>query len=85
MPEISRFLGIIIYFAYNDHNPPHFHARYGEYDITIEISSGIITGKFPSRALSLVLEWYKEHKSELEINWDLARKGEPLNQIKPLE
>ena len=28
MPEISRFLGIIITMYYNDHNPPHFHVRY---------------------------------------------------------
>ena len=28
MPEISRFLGIIIYMYFNEHSPPHFHARY---------------------------------------------------------
>jgi len=27
MPEISRFFGIIITMNYNDHSPPHFHAR----------------------------------------------------------
>jgi hypothetical protein len=85
MPEISRFLGIIIYFAYNDHNPPHFHARYGEFDITVEIASGIVNGKFPRRALILVLEWYQQHRAELNKNWELARKGEPLNSVEPLE
>jgi hypothetical protein len=85
MPEICRFLGIIIYFAYNDHNPPHFHARYGEYDVTVEISTGIVNGKFPRRALALVLEWYQQHTIELQTNWELARKGEPLNKIDPLE
>jgi Domain of unknown function (DUF4160) len=85
MPEISRFLGIIIYFAYNDHNPPHFHARYGEFDITVEIGSGIVNGKFPRRAITLVLEWYQQHKAELQTNWELARKREPLNSIEPLE
>lgn len=30
MPEISRFFGIVIAMYYNEHNPPHFHARYGE-------------------------------------------------------
>ena len=28
MPEISRFLGIVITMYFNDHNPPHFHVRY---------------------------------------------------------
>lgn len=35
MPEISRFYGIIIYMYLQDHNPPHFHARYEEYEIMI--------------------------------------------------
>jgi hypothetical protein len=85
MPEICRFLGIIIYFAYNDHNPSHFHARYGEFDITVEIETGIVNGKFPRRALTLVLEWYQQHKDELQTNWELARRGESLKKIEPLE
>lgn len=31
MPRISEFFGIFIYFYFEDHNPPHFHAIYGEY------------------------------------------------------
>jgi|APIni6443716594_1056825.scaffolds.fasta_scaffold1277060_2 hypothetical protein len=31
MPGISRFFGIIIAMFYNEHNSPHFHARYGEF------------------------------------------------------
>lgn len=85
MPEISRFLGIIIAMYYKDHSPPHFHAIYGEYDITIEIESGIINGRFPRRALRLVLEWLEMHKDELYENWQLAEQGKPLKGIAPLE
>jgi len=42
MPEISRFLGIVISMYYNEHNPPHFHAKYGRYKISVEIESGIV-------------------------------------------
>ena len=28
MPEISRFLGIVIAILYRDHEPPHFHAAH---------------------------------------------------------
>lgn len=28
MPSVSRFYGILIFMNYNDHQPPHFHARY---------------------------------------------------------
>lgn len=85
MPEISRFLGIIIAMFYRDHAPPHFHAIYGEYEITVEIESGIINGRFPRRALKLVFEWLEMHREELLENWDLAEDRRPLNKITPLE
>jgi len=65
MPVVSRFLGIIITMYYNEHNPPHFHAKYGEYKIIVYIESGVIEGKFPKRALKMVMEWYELHKDEL--------------------
>ncbi len=85
MPEISRFLGIVIYIYHDEHNPPHFHAEYGEYAILVEIQTGIIRGDFPKRALRAVLDWYDLHKEELMEDWKLATKGEPLNKINPLE
>ena len=85
MPRISFFLGIAIYMYYKEHAPPHFHAEYGDFEVTIEIESGIVTGRFPRRALNLVLEWSMLHKEELLANWDLATKRLPLNQIDPLE
>jgi hypothetical protein len=56
MPELCRFLGIVIYMYYKDHAPPHFHAEYAEFEITVEIESGVVTGEFPRRALNLVME-----------------------------
>lgn len=85
MPEISRFLGISIRMFYRDHLPPHFHAIYGEHEVTIEISSGVVEGKFPRRALAAVLDWYSLHQQELDNNWNLARAELPLNHIDPLE
>ena len=82
MPEICRFLGIVILMY---HNPPHFHARYGRYEITIEIESGTVTGKFPRRALSHVLEWYDLNKEALIADWQLAQQKQPLKKIAPLE
>jgi hypothetical protein len=48
MPEISRFLGLVIAIYYRDHNPPHFHARYGEHEVVVDINSGIVHGRFPN-------------------------------------
>lgn len=85
VPEISRFLGIIIAMFYRDHAPPHFHATYGEFGITVDIQTGMIEGQFPKRALSHVLEWYELHKQELLEDWKLAEQRKPLKKIPPLE
>ena len=85
MPEISRFLGIIIRMYFRDHAPAHFHAEYGEYEITVDIETGVITGKFPRRALSAGMEWHQLHKDKLMANWEAARNRKPLSKIEPLE
>jgi len=85
MPEISRFLGIVIGIFYSEHGVAHFHAVYGEHEISVEVESGRIHGQFPARALRLVLEWADLHKEELIENWQLARQGQPLRRIAPLE
>lgn len=85
MPELSRFLGIVITMFYRDHAPPHFHAFYGDFEIEISIEDGIVTGKFPKRALRHVLEWYDLHKVELLEDWLLASQRRPLKKIAPLE
>lgn len=85
MPELCRFLGIVIRMYYRDHLPPHFHAEYGEYEITVDIYSGVVQGRFPRRALSAVLDWYGMHQRELAENWELARQELPLTRIDPLE
>jgi hypothetical protein len=85
MPELSRFLGIVIYMYYREHAPPHFHAEYGEFEITVQIDSGAVTGKFPRRALNMVLEWYALHKADLAEDWSLAESKQPLKTIDPLE
>ena len=70
---------------YRDHAPSHFHAIYGEYEITIDIEGGIVNGDFPKRALRAVLEWRDLHKDELLEDWRLAEAKRPLRKIAPLE
>lgn len=85
MPEVSQFLGIIISMYWSEHNPPHFHAKYGEYKIIVHIHTGVVEGKFPKRALKHVLEWYELHKDELLEDWELCAKREMPKSIEPLE
>lgn len=85
MPEISRFYGIIIYMFYNEHNPPHFHAKYQEYEAVIVIESEIVKGEMPRRALNLIYDWIDFHKNELMVNWNLMKERKPLLKIEPLK
>ena len=85
MPSISRFLGIIITMYWDDHSPPHFHAKYGNFEISVNIFNGIVEGKFPKRALRHVLEWYDLHKEELVENWNLCKDKKMPKPIEPLE
>jgi hypothetical protein len=85
MPEISRFYGIVIYMFVNEHNPPHFHVKYQEYEATIEIENGVIKGILPRRALSLIYEWLDLHKDELIENWQLLIERKSIRKIDPLK
>ena len=86
MPVISRFFGIVIVLYWNDHTPPHFHAKYADEEAVINIKTGkIIRGSLSKRAIKLVEEWRKLHVLELTADWDLARKRKPLHYIEPLE
>ncbi len=84
MPEISRFYGIIIYINFNEHNPPHFHAKYGDFKIIVQIKTGIIEGRFPNSELKRVIEWYEIHKDELLKNWHSIIETGDFTKIEPL-
>lgn len=83
---VSQFYGIAIYMYYQDHAPPHFHAIYAEHEAEIDIATATVAeGWLPRRARSLVTEWSAAHREELQRDWELARAGQPLESIAPLE
>ena len=85
MPEISRFLGIVIYMYFKDHNPPHLHVTYEKYEASIEIKDlKIIKGNLPPRILGFVIEWAMIHKEELLENWQAVKDLKSPTKIQPL-
>lgn len=86
MPEISRFYGIIIYIYFREHNPPHFHAVYGDEEILIEIATlRVLSGHLSPRALGLVIEWASIHQKELKKTWEQAMNHQMPDKIEPLK
>jgi hypothetical protein len=85
MPEISRFLGITIALYFNDHNPPHFHVEYGEYQASIVINNfALLEGDLPARILGSVIEWASLHKQELIEDWNSIQETGKYFKIEPL-
>lgn len=86
MPTISRFMGIVIAMFFDDHGPPHFHARHAEGSAKVRIDEvDVIDSTLPRRQLRLILAWAELHQEELLENWRRARAGETLEWIEPLQ
>jgi len=86
MPTISAFFGIVITMYWREHEPAHFHARYGEFEAIVGIETlEVLRGSLPRRALALVLEWATVHRGELAEDWRLCRANQMPRPIQPLE
>lgn len=85
MPAISRFFGIVIAMYFDDHGPPHFHARHADGTAKVRIDTlEVIESTLGRRQLRFVLAWAELHQDELTENWRRARAGEILQPVEPL-
>jgi len=81
MPEISRFLGIVILMYFDEHNPPYFHVKYNDYKAVMEIKTlNILAGNLPVKVRNLVAEWAELHQLELLEMWN----NKDFHKIQPL-
>ncbi|MBQ7219996.1 MAG: DUF4160 domain-containing protein [Synergistaceae bacterium] len=85
MPVISMFYGIIIYMNWNDHMPPHFHAKYHEFRGIFTLTGELLEGNIPARQMRQIKVWAELHYDELEADWEVSRQDEPLYRIDPLK
>lgn len=86
MPKVSEFFGIVIYLYFDEHPPPHFHARYAGEDVVFHIETLDVLHGHPSpRMRRLVVEWGLERKESLRRAWEQARSGVDIDPIPPLE
>jgi hypothetical protein len=70
---------------WRDHNPPHFHAFYGDEQVVIDIRTlGVMEGSIPRRAHFMVLEWGRLHREELLQDWELCQLKQQPRTIDPL-
>ena len=83
MPEIARFYGIIIkIFLTREHNPPHFHSVYVEYNGSFDIDTlELLEWDLPKKAQSLIREWAEQYKTDIMNMWNTKT----LKKLPPLE
>lgn len=86
MPTICMFRGIKIYINWREHQPPHFHAKYGRDEVLVSIKDiEVIEGTMPGKQLKMLLGWAAFHQEELMENWLLAEQQQELFTIEPLK
>lgn len=88
MPELCRFYNIVIKMLFADigqHNRPHFHVYYNEYEASVSVDGELLAGSLPVKQLRMVQAWAAIHEEELYVVWNKAVRKEPFEKIAPLK
>ncbi len=83
MPEISRFMGMIIQMYYDDHSTPHIHVRHADIRCKIDLEGNLLNGSIPLPKLHILRRWILLHHNELLKDWEKIRKGKLPERIEP--
>ena len=87
MPELCRFNGITIRMLFKDttqHNKPHVHVTWAEYEASIGLDGELLSGSMPSKQFKLIQAWLILHEEELYAAWNKAVQSQPFDKIEPL-
>ena len=85
MPEICRFFGIIVSLYWKDHNPPHIHFSYGDYECSISVLDRVVDGQAPVKVIAQVNDWIDLHAAEILPVWEKGQIGAKLNKLEPVK
>lgn len=84
MPRLCHFDGVTVWMDNMGHNPPHFHASYGEHNISVAIrDSRVLAGGLPKSKEKILFEWARSHRQDLMDRWDDSQYGRAINRIPP--
>jgi hypothetical protein len=66
------------------HNKPHIHVAWAEYEASIGIDGELLNGSLPSKQFKLIQAWLILHEEELYAAWNKAVQNQPFDKIEPL-
>lgn len=87
MPELCRFGGMVIAMLFMDtvqHNKPHVHVYYGEYEASVGLDGEMLAGSLPNRQYKILVGWLLYHEEDVYKAWNLAVQGKHFDKIKPM-
>ena len=88
MPLISQFYGILIYLYKEiggNHNQPHIHIKYNEYEMCMTLDGKILNGNIPNKQKKILEAWRIVHEDELKAAWYAYNNDGEIVKIKGLE
>lgn len=83
MPEISRFMGMVIQMYYDDHDISHLHVRMGDMRCKLDLDGNLLHGNLPLSKLHILRRWIRLHNKELSENWNRIKNGQQLKSMEP--
>ena len=81
------FYNISIKMLYSDqsqHNKPHFHVYYAEYEASVGCDGELLAGQLPVKQFKMVQACAAIHEEELYAAWNNAVRNIPFGKIEPL-
>lgn len=71
MPCIKIIDGIKVYLYARDHNPPHFHVIFVEFEELIIIKTlATYSGEIPVKQRKKIIKWAEQNQSYLLKQWE---------------
>ncbi len=87
MPTLSIFYGIIVRMLAEEgvnHNLPHIHAKYNEYEAVVAFDGTVLSGDLPPKKMKLLQAWITIHEEDLKANWETLNESGTFFKIDPL-
>jgi hypothetical protein len=76
MPVVAIINGIKIEFYFDEHPPPHFHARYAELVAQIDLETlEVIRGSMPRAQMRTIQDWALPRRAALRVAWNICDAG----------
>lgn len=75
---------VMLFHDTKQHNKPHVHVYYGEYEASVGLDGELLAGSLPGKQYKILVGWLLYNDEEVYKAWNLAVQGEHFNKIKSM-